>query len=158
MLRRSLASLGFAVCLACAGSGGPDVAAGLTSVVSQGLMAQMGGMGSMSSLAGSFLKSSAEDGRLSGLLGDKLSDAGSRDALQLGLSNQLCSMLGGGCAASVSEEQIAAGAEKVTPEQAAALNDNLGRSLGEMNLSSTLKDAVSNAVAPKLPGIIGALL
>jgi hypothetical protein len=159
MFRRSILSLALALGLACSGSTGmPAVGAGLTDVVSQGLMAQMGGMDSMSSLAHDFLKTSAEDGRLSGLLGDTLSDSGSRDALQSGLSNQLCSMLGGGCAASLTEEQIAAGAQKVNPEQAAALNDNLDRSLSEMSLSSALKDAVSKAIAPKLPGVIGALL
>jgi hypothetical protein len=67
-------------------------------------------------------------------------------------------MLGGGCAAPVSESEIAKGAEKLSPTQADAVKENFGSSLGGMGLSSSLQSAVSKAVAPKLPGIIGALL
>ena len=96
-----IASLAFSVVLGCSGSGGMATAA------AQGLMGEMGGMGSMSKLAGSFLQTSAADSRLSGLM-----NADDADAMQPKLSNQFCSMLGGGCAAPLSEDQIAKGAEK----------------------------------------------
>jgi hypothetical protein len=142
-----IASLAFSVVLGCSGSGGMATAA------AQGLMSEMGGMGSMSKLAGSFLQTSAADSRLSGLM-----NADDADAMQPKLSNQFCSMLGGGCAAPLSEDQIAKGAEKVTPAQSDVLKEDFGKSLGGMNFSSALQDAVKQAVAPKLPGIIGALL
>jgi hypothetical protein len=141
------ALLALSMILGCSGS------SGVTGMAAQGLMSQMGGMGSMSKLAGSFLQTSAADSRLSGLLG-----AGDVDAMQPKLSNQLCSMLGGGCKAPVSDDEIAKGAQKLTPAQSEAVNDNFSQSLGGMNFSSALQSAVKNAVAPKLPGIIGALL
>jgi hypothetical protein len=80
------------------------------------------------------------------------------DSLTPKLSNQLCSMLGGGCKAPLSESEIASGAKKVTPSQSTALKENFAKSLGGMDLSSSVKGAVSNAVSSKLPGIVGALL
>jgi hypothetical protein len=141
------ASLVFSMVLGCSSSGG------VAGMAAQGLMGQVGGMDSVSKLAGSFLESSAGDSRLSGLLG-----GGKADAMKPKLSNQLCSMLGGGCAAPVSESEIAKGAEKLSPAQADAVKENFGSSLGGTGLSSSLQSAVSKAVAPKLPGIIGALL
>jgi hypothetical protein len=147
MRRHWFALLALSVTLGCSSSGG------MTGAAAQGLMGQMGGMGSMSSLAGNFLKSSAQDSRLAGLMGGR-----DVDTMQPKLQNQLCSMLGGGCAAPLSEDQISRGAERLTPAQSEAVKENFGDSLGGMNLSSTLQSAVSKAVAPKLPGIIGALL
>jgi hypothetical protein len=141
------ASLALSMILGCSGS------SAVTGMAAQGLMSQMGGTGAMSKLAGSFLQTSAADSRLSGLM-----DAGDVDAMQPKLSNQLCSLLGGGCKAPVSEDEIAKGAQKLTPAQAEAVNDNFSQSLGGMNFSSALQDAVKQAVAPKLPGIMGALL
>ena len=145
--RYGFASLALSMILGCSGSGG------VTGMAAQGLMSQMGGMGSMSKLAGSFLQTSAADSRLSGLM-----DAGDVDAMQPKLSTQLCSMLGGGCKAPVSEDEIAKGAQKLTPAQSDAVKEDFGKSLGGMNFSSALQSAVTSAVAPKLPGIIGALL
>lgn len=147
MRRFWFASLVFSMVLGCSGSGG------VAGMAAQGLMGQVGGMDSVSKLAGGFLDSSAKDSRLSGLL-----SSSKVDAMKPKLSNQLCSMLGGGCAAPVSEDQIAKGAEKLTPTQTDAVKENFGSSLGGMNLSSTVQSAVSKAVAPKLPGVIGALL
>jgi hypothetical protein len=150
-MRRSafcIASLVLWLTLGCSSSGG-----GLTGMATQGLMDQLGGMGSMSKLAETFLQTSAADSRLSGLMGQ-----GDVEEMQPKLSNQLCSMLGGGCAAPVSEDQIAKGAQKLTPMQAEAVKENFGSSLGGMNFSSSLQNAVKQAVSPKLPGVIGALL
>lgn len=147
MRRYWFALLAVSLVLGCSGSGG------VAGMAAQGLMGQVGGKDSVSKLAGSFLESSAKDSRLSGLL-----SSSKVDAMKPKLSNQLCSMLGGGCTAPVSEGEIAKGAEKLTPTQAGAVKDNFGSSLGGMNLSPALQSAVSKAVAPKLPGIIGALL
>ena len=125
----------------------------LTSMASKSLFNEMGGMDSMSKLSNGLLSSSARDGRLSGLMGK--ADVAK---VQPKLSNQLCSMLGGGCAAPLTEQQIADGAKRVTPEQSKALTENLGSSLGRMDLPSALTDSVKKAVAPKLGGIMGALL
>jgi hypothetical protein len=158
MVRTPLLALALALNLACSGTGGSSIGSVVADVAAQNLWGQIGGADATSSLARNYLTSLAEDGRVSGLVGDTLSDSGSRDAIQLKLSDQLCSMLGGGCAPSLTEEQIAKGAERLTPEQTQAVDDNLGRSLSETGLSSTLQDAVSKAIAPKLPGIVGALL
>ncbi len=147
MRRYGFASIVFSMVLGCSGSGG------VTSMAAKSLMGQVGGMDSISKLAGGFLESSAGDSRLSGMMG-----SGDVDAMKPKLSNQLCSMLGGGCAAPVSEGEIAKGAEKLTPAQTDAVKENFGTSLGGMNLSPALQSAVSKAITPKLPGIIGALL
>ena len=147
MFRNGFAALAFSLLLGCSSSGS------LPSVAAQGLMSQVGGMDSVSRLAGSLLGSLQADSRLSALLAGH--DTG---AMQPTLANQLCSMLGGGCAAPLSQEQIATGAKKLTSAQANAVKEKFASSLGALNLSSMLQSAVSNTIAPKLPGIIGALL
>src|SRR5262245_15954803 len=147
MFRNWFAPLAFSMLLGCSSPGS------LPSVAAQGLMSQVGGMDSVSALAGSLLGSLKGDSRLSSLLAGH-----DTRAMQPMLTNQLCSMLGGGCVAPVSEEQIASGAKKLTSVQADAVKEKFSSSLGAMNLSSVLQSALSNAIAPKLPGIIGALL
>jgi hypothetical protein len=66
-------------------------------------------------------------------------------------------MLGGGCTPPLTQDQIEAGADELTPAQANAVNNNFASSMSGMGLSSTLQGAVSKAVGPSLPGIIGAL-
>jgi hypothetical protein len=146
MLRKSLACVAFALLFGCGGSS-------VSGLATQALMSQIGGKDSLSGLAGSFLSSSAKDSRLSGLMG-----GADVNAVQPKLTNQLCSMLGGGCQAPLSEDQIAQSAKKVTPEQNAALKENFGSSLGGMNLSPSLQGAVTKAIAPKLGGIVAGLL
>jgi hypothetical protein len=125
----------------------------LTKMASESLFNEVGGMDSVSKLSSSLLGSSAKDSRLSGLLG-----GGEAAKIQPKLSNQLCAVLGGGCAAPLNHEQISAGAKRVSPEQNTALGEHLGSSLQGMNLSSSVTEAVKKAVAPKLGGIVGALL
>jgi hypothetical protein len=110
----------------------------LTKMASESLFNEVGGMDSVSKLSTSLLGSSAK--------------------IQPKLSNQLCAVLGGGCAAPLNHEQISAGAKRVSPEQNTALGEHLGSSLQGMNLSSSVTEAVKKAVAPKLGGIVGALL
>src|SRR5262245_4676346 len=125
----------------------------ISNMAGSSLYNQLGGMDSISSLSNGLLGSSVRDSRLSGLFGK--ADV---SAVQPKLTDQLCSMLGGGCTAPLTEKQIAAGANRLTPVQTAALSDNLSSSLGHMDLSSTVRDAVAKAITPKLGGIMGSLL
>src|SRR4051812_30999869 len=81
-----------------------------------GLFQMVGGMDTVSKLAGGLLQSSASDPRLAGVM-DKV-DAG---AVSPKLADQMCSMLGGGCKAPLTDQQIAAGASKLDASQAKAL-------------------------------------
>src|SRR5215468_6625134 len=72
------------------------------------LFQMMGGMDTVGKLSSNLLKSSASDPRLAGVLGKV--DAG---AVSPKLADQMCSMLGGGCKAPLTDQQIAAGAGKL---------------------------------------------
>ena len=117
------------------------------------LFQMMGGMDTVSKLSGSLLKSSASDPRLAGLLGKANISAASPK-----LTDQMCSMLGGGCKAPLTEEQIAAGASKLDASQSKALGDNFSSALGSVTSNPLVKEGVSKLIAPKLGGIIGALI
>ena len=117
------------------------------------LFQMVGGMDTVKKLAGNLLQSSASDPRLAGLLGK--ADTG---ALTPKLADQMCSMLGGGCKAPLTDQQIAAGASKLDASQTQALGDNFSSSLGSVTDNPLVKEGVSKAIAPKLGGIIGALI
>ena len=118
-----------------------------------GLFQMLGGMDTVKKLAGNLLQSSASDPRLAGVLGKV--DTG---ALTPKLADQMCSMLGGGCKAPLTDQQIAAGASKLDASQTKALGDNFSSSLTTLTDNPLVKEGVSKAVAPKLGGIIGALI
>ena len=69
------------------------------------LFQMMGGTETVGKLAGSLLQSSTKDPRLAGLLGKA-----DMSAITPKLADQMCSMLGGGCKAPLTDQQIAAGA------------------------------------------------
>ena len=117
------------------------------------LFQMMGGTDTVKKLAGNLLQSSASDPRLAGLLGKV--DTG---AMTPKLADQMCSMLGGGCKAPLTDQQIAAGASKLDASQTKALGDNFSSSLNTVTDNSLVKQGVSKAIAPKLGGIIGALI
>ena len=117
------------------------------------LFQMAGGMDTVKKLAGNLLQSSASDPRLAGLLGKV--DTG---ALTPKLADQMCSMLGGGCKAPVDDQQIAAGASKLDASQTKALGDNFSSSLSSVTDNPLVKEGLSKAIAPKLGGIIGALI
>jgi len=117
------------------------------------LFQMAGGMDGMTKLAGNFLKSSSSDSRLSGLMGN--ADASS---VTPKLADQMCSMLGGGCKPPLSDQQISAGASKLDADQSKALTENFGTALGGMTSNPVVKEGLSKAIAPKLGGIVGALL
>ena len=113
----------------------------------------MGGMDAIGKLSGNFLQSSASDPRLSGLMGKV-----DTNAVAPKLSDQMCSMLGGSCKAPLSDQQIAAGAAKLDDTQTKALGDNFSSALKNLTSNPLVREGVSKIVAPKLGGIMGALL
>ena len=117
------------------------------------LFQMMGGTDTVKKLAGNLLQSSASDPRLTGLLGKV--DTG---AVTPKLADQMCSMLGGGCKAPLTDQQIAAGASKLDASQTKALGDNFSSSLTTVTDNPLVKQGVSKAIAPKLGGIVGALI
>ena len=117
------------------------------------LFQMVGGMDTVKKLSADFLQSAAKDPRLSGLLGKA-----DTSAMAPKLSDQMCSMLGGDCKAPLSNQQIAAGSSKLDADQTKALGDNFSSSLSSVTSNPLLKEGVSKAIAPKLGGIVGALL
>lgn len=117
------------------------------------LFQMMGGTETIGKLAGSLLQSSVKDPRLAGLLGK--ADV---NAITPKLADQMCSMLGGGCKAPLTDDQIATGASKLDGSQTKALGDNFGSALSAVTSNPLVKDGVSKVIAPKLGGIIGALI
>jgi hypothetical protein len=74
------------------------------------------------------------------------------------LANQMCSILGGGCKAPLTDQQIAAGASKLDASQTKALGDNFSSVLGNVITNPLVKEGVSKAIGPKLGGMIGGLI
>jgi hypothetical protein len=117
------------------------------------LFQMMGGMDTVKKLSSTFLESAIKDPRLAGVMG-KL-DPG---AASPKLADQMCSMLGGNCKAPLTDQQIAAGSKKLDASQLGALTDHFGSSLNSVTSNPLVKEGVSKAIAPKLGGIVGALL
>jgi len=116
------------------------------------LFQMMGGMDTVSKLASSLLQSSASDPRLAGVMGKM--NAGTASPK---LANQMCSILGGGCKAPLTDQQMAAGASKLDASQTKALSDNFSSELGKVITNPLVKEGVG-AIGPKLGGMVGALL
>jgi len=117
------------------------------------LFQMMGGMDTVSKLASGLLQSSASDPRLAGVMGKMNVGTASPK-----LANQMCSILGGGCKAPLTDQQMAAGASKLDASQSKALSENFGSVLGKVITNPLVKEGVSNAIGPKLGGIVGALI
>ena len=113
----------------------------------------LGGMDTVSKLSSSLLKSSASDPRLAGLLGKVNASAATPK-----LADQICAMLGGGCKAPLTDQQITAGAKKLNQSQTKALGDNFKSALSAVSSNPLVHEAVSKAIGPKLGGIVGALI
>jgi hypothetical protein len=60
--------------------------------------------------------------------------------------------------APLTDQQIAAGASKLDASQTKALGDNFSSSLAAVTDNPLVKEGLSKEIAPKLGGIIGALL
>lgn len=117
------------------------------------LFQQLGGSDMVGKLSSSFLQKAVKDPRLAGLLGKvKLGDVSPK------LSEQLCAMLGGGCKAPLTNQQIAAGEKHLDPSQKKAVNDNFSSVLGSVGQNPLAKEGVSRVIGPKMGGIVGALV
>ena len=119
------------------------------------LYQKLGGSSTVSSLANDLVGSSLKDPRLAGLTSGKSVDAAGASSK---VSDQLCSMLGGGCQAPLTSSQISSAASKVSTDQAKAISDNFGSSLGRLVSDPAVRDLVTKAVGSKLPGVLGGLL
>ena len=117
------------------------------------LFQMVGGMDTVKKLATSLLESSVKDPRLAGVMGKMDTGAGSTK-----LADQMCSMLGGKCKAPLTDQQISAGAKKLDASQTSALGEHFGSALGGVTSNPLVKEGISQAIAPKLGGIVGALL
>ena len=117
------------------------------------LFQMVGGSETLGKLAGSVLQSSASDPRLAGLLGKV-----DVNALTPKLADQMCSMVGGGCKAPLTDEQIKAGESKLDESQTKALGENFTSSLKNVTDNPLVREGLTKAIAPKLGGIVGGLI
>ena len=113
----------------------------------------MGGTDTVTKLSSNLLQSAANDPRLAGALGKV-----DTSTVAPKLADQMCSMLGGGCKAPLSDQQIAAGSGKLDASQTKALGEHFGSALNAVTSNPLVKEGVSKAIAPKLGGIVGGLI
>jgi hypothetical protein len=139
----ALAGLGLCGCLD-VGSAGPAT----------NLFSQLGG-GNVGKLAADLVSSSIQDPRLASLTGGRPVDTAAASGK---VSKQLCSMLGGPCQAPLTDDQIADGAGRVTPEQSQAIAGHFNSSLSEATSDPGVRDRVRQAVGNKIPGVLGGIL
>lgn len=111
------------------------------------LFQMMGGMDTVGKLSSSLLQSSASDPRLAGILGKV-----DTSAVAPKLADQMCSILGGGCKAPLTDQQVAAGASKLDASQTKALGDNFSSALGTVTSNPLVKEGVSKAIARNSAG------
>jgi hypothetical protein len=150
MNRRTFTSLEGVAVLAI----GPNGCSGMGSMGSTAsLYQQLGGMDSMSKLAGNMVSSSMKDPRLAGLLGKVNPTAATPK-----VADQMCAALGGGCKAPLTDQQVAAGAARLTPEQKTAVSENFGSSLNSVTNNAVLREAVTKSLGSKMGGVLGALM
>lgn len=152
MLRRKRSAIGIFTTLALAltltGHSTTGPAATATS-----LFNQLGGMDAVTKLGNSLLSGLMKDPRLTSVLG-KVNPALASPKV----ANQLCSVLGGGCAAPFTNQQVAAAASKLSPDQQKAVSENFKTALGSVSSNPLVQQAVSKALGSNLSGIVGALL
>ena len=117
------------------------------------LFQMLGGMDTVGKLSSNLLKTSASDPRLAGVLGKV-----DTTTVAPKLADQMCSMLGGGCKAPLTDQQITAGASKLNESQTKALGDNFSSTLKGVADNPLVREGVSKVIAPKLGGIVGALI
>lgn len=113
----------------------------------------LGGSSVLNGLVGNLLTSSMSDPRLSSMLSTINPGTATPQ-----ITNQLCAILGGGCTAPFSQQQVAAGSAHFTPEQRNAVSDNLGNALNAVTSNTMVRNAVMNNLGSQVTGILGALL
>lgn len=150
MIRRKLLGISMALLFA---MGLSSYSTSTSAASAASLFNQLGGMEGVTKLANSLLPSLMKDPRLSSLLA-KVNPA----AASPKVANQLCSALGGGCAAPFTADQISAAASKLSPEQKTAVSDNFKTALGSISSNPLVQQGVTKALGSNLSGIVGALL
>jgi len=115
----------------------------------------LGGTQGIEKLAGNFLSSSLKDPSLAGLTSGKNIDSASATTK---LSNQLCSSLGGGCKAPLTDQQISSAASNLTSDQSTSITNNFSSALSKVTSDPTVQELVTKTVGSKVPGILAALL
>lgn len=117
------------------------------------LFSKIGG-GNLNNMAGDLVTKSINDPRLAALThGRNIDPAASSGKV----SNQLCSMLGGGCRAPLSNSQVAEAAGRVTPEQSRAISEHFDSSLSRASQDPAVRDRIRQAVGDKIPGVLGGI-
>jgi truncated hemoglobin YjbI len=116
------------------------------------LYQQLGGMDTVSKLAGNMVTSSMTDPRLAGLLG-KVNPSTATPKV----ADQMCAALGGGCKPAFTDQQMAAAASRLTPEQKTAVSENFSSSLNSVTSNSVLREAVTKSLGSKMGGILAVL-
>lgn len=117
------------------------------------LFSQIGGQ-NIRNMAGDLVHKSIADPRLAALHSPNVDAAASSGKV----TDQLCSMMGGGCRAPLWDSQVAAAANRLTPEQSHAINDHFDSSLSRASSDPAIRDRIRQAVGDKLPGVLGGLL
>lgn len=118
------------------------------------LFSKIGGS-NVRNMAGDLVTKSIHDPRLASLThGRNIDPAASSGKV----SNQLCSMLGGGCHAPLSSSQVAEAAGRVTPEQSHAISEHFNSSLSQASPDPAVRDRIRQAVGDKIPGVLGGIL
>ena len=138
-------------------AGGLLVAVALNGCSSLGTAAslydQLGGMGQVTKLAGGMMNSLVKNPEMLGLL-SKVDTSGATTKV----ADQLCSALGGDCAAPFSADQIANAAGKLNPAQTEAVSNSFSSALKTVTDSPELTSAITKSLGDQLGGIVGALL
>jgi hypothetical protein len=117
------------------------------------LYEQLGGTNAVSKMGSDLLASSMKDPRLSGLLGKV--DPSTANAK---VSDQLCAALGGGCKPAFTDDQVAAAADRLDPDQKKALSENFGSALYSATSNPGLRESITKSLGSKMSGIMGELL
>lgn len=117
------------------------------------LYEQLGGMGEVTKLAGGMMNSLAKNPEMLSLLSNV--DTGAATGK---VANQLCSALGGDCAAPFSAKQISDAAGKLSPAQTDAVTNSFNSALKTVTDSPELTSAITKSLGSQLGGIVGAIL
>ena len=118
------------------------------------LFSQVGG-GNVRNMAGDLVNNSLKDPRLASLTGGRNVDAAASAGK---VSNQLCSLMGGGCRPPLSNTELAEGASRVTPEQSRAISEHFDSSLTHASPDPAVRDRIRQAVGDKVPSVLGGIL
>jgi hypothetical protein len=118
------------------------------------LFSTLGGH-NVKNMATDLVSKTIKDPRLASLTGGKPVDAAASSGK---VENQLCSMLGGGCKAPLTDEQVADAASRVTPGQSHAINEHFNSSLSTATADPSVQNKIREALGNKIPGVLAGIL